>query len=241
MAGRAAALPAAAAAALAFVGAAAADNWQVRLTPAGNAAARAAVVKRADLGTTAPWKGGPERPGLSPPPACAGWKPKRSGLVVVGAAGSDWSVTGIGVRSTAVVFRTAKMLALDWRRSVVAPQVMLCLRRSFEDGLGSTDRVASVRRVAVPKLATYTALMRVVLELAATGGGHTTMMIDALTVGSGRTEIALWTTAPYGARAAIEPAELRLARALVARSRAWGYAGAGSKRSFPAASGTAVG
>ena len=86
---------AAGSAALALVGVAGADQYQVRLTAAGNAAARAAVVARSDLGSSAAWTGVSKKPDLSSSPTCAGFDPKESDLVIVGAAETDWKHPGL--------------------------------------------------------------------------------------------------------------------------------------------------
>lgn len=220
MAGRAAALLAAASVALALAGVAAADAWQIRRTPAGNAAARAAVVKRGDLGTTAQWKGGARKPNLSSDPDCGTWHPKQSDLVVVGAAESQWKTPGVEVDSSATVLKTPRMVALDWRRTAIAPQVIPCMRSALAKALGSSGRVVSVGRVPVPKLGTFTMLVRAVLDVPAAGGAHAKVLVDSLLVGRGSTELTLTMTAPYAARAAIKAAELRLARVLASRVRA---------------------
>ena len=95
-----AALLAAAAVALVAAGAAAAGD-RIRLTPAGNDAAAAAVLQRADLGNGASWSGGFTSPQLSSWwfLAC-GYKPKQADLVMVGAAESVWNSTGVQLETT---------------------------------------------------------------------------------------------------------------------------------------------
>src|ERR1700758_614663 len=114
---------AAALAALALAAAVAADRPQVRFTAADAAAAKSAVVRRADLGTTATWTGGSATPqvnGLQ----CPGYEAKLSDLAVTGAAATTWKAGGgvLEVDTQATVLRTAHMVALDWQRTVNAPQ-----------------------------------------------------------------------------------------------------------------------
>src|SRR5437764_8619686 len=96
---RKAALFTAIVAALAFAGSALADQWQVHRTAAGNAAARAAVVSRADLGSASGWTGGSTKPDLTSTPPCGNFAPKQSDLVVIGAAASAWRHQGLELQS----------------------------------------------------------------------------------------------------------------------------------------------
>ena len=76
--------------ALAVTAGALGDSYTVRYKAADQAAARAVVPRRADLGTTAQWKGGPAKPDLSSL-TCPGYRPKQSDLIVTGAAASEWT------------------------------------------------------------------------------------------------------------------------------------------------------
>jgi hypothetical protein len=58
---------------------------QIKFNAADQAAARAVVIRRADLGSTG-WAGGPTKPDLSSGPTCANYHPKVSDLVLTGAA-----------------------------------------------------------------------------------------------------------------------------------------------------------
>jgi hypothetical protein len=86
---------------LAGVGGASADREKVHLTAAGQAAARAVVVRRGDLGTAGQWTGGARKPDLSSTMPCAGYQPKQSDLVLIGAAKTVWKSTGIQFDSEA--------------------------------------------------------------------------------------------------------------------------------------------
>lgn len=204
---------------LAFAGAAAADREQIRLTPAGQAAARAAVLTRADMGTAAGWTGGAKKPSPSSIPPCPGFRPKQSDLVRIGAAKTEWKHAGLAFASEAQVLATPAMVRLDWQRTVLAPQVLPCLRTALPKQTPASTRVVSMGWVSVPRLATYTRALRVMLEVH-TATATVPIMVDTLLVGRGRTEITLTTTAPAAAAPTVQAAELRLARLLVARIRA---------------------
>src|SRR6266576_3424866 len=69
------------------------ERAKIRYNAADQAAARAAVARRADLGAGV-WKGGARKPDLSPAPTCAGYHPKQSDLVLTGAAETVWAGGG---------------------------------------------------------------------------------------------------------------------------------------------------
>src|SRR5262245_6784630 len=68
------------------------EKYQVRLNARDQAAARAVVLRRSDLGrSSTAWVGGPQKPDLSPLPPCANFHPKVSDLVITGAAESRFA------------------------------------------------------------------------------------------------------------------------------------------------------
>jgi len=131
---------------------------QIRFNAADQAAARAVVIRRADLGSG--WAGGPAKPDLSAGPSCPDYQPKVSDLVLTGAARTTFQRSGFEFDSQSGVLKTRRMVALDWRRSVLAPGVVPCLRRTIGSGLGPNAKVVSFKKLPFPKLATYNALFR---------------------------------------------------------------------------------
>ena len=111
------------------------------------------------------------------------------------------------------------MVALDWRRSLLAPGVVSCLRRTLANGLGSTAKVISFAKLPFPHLSTYSALFRGVISVQAQGQ-TVRVLTDIVLVGRSRTEINLTIAGPAAAKSGISAAERRLARALLARVRA---------------------
>ncbi len=85
--------------------------------------------------------------------------------------------------------------------------------------LQSNERLVSFRRRAFPRLAKYAAAYRMLVRVHAQGQS-VLVVIDLVVVGRSRTELTLTTSAPAAARTAIAAAEVRVARALLARVRA---------------------
>jgi hypothetical protein len=213
---QAAALLGALAAALLLAGSAVADKEQIHLTAAGQAAARAAVMHRADLGGVGGWTGGSKKPDLSSGTGCANFKPKQSDLVLIGAAETVFKHPGVEFDSEAQVLQTPAMVRLDWQRTVLAPQVMPCLRSNLEKRLTASERLVSVRRIPFPAISGYTRAYRTTVDIKSTSG-TTRVFVDLVLIGRHSTEITLTTTAPMVAEGAVRAAELRLARGLAAR------------------------
>src|SRR5215213_10944258 len=105
------------------------ERPKIRFTAAGQAAARSAVITRADLNAPTDWKGGAVKPDLSPSPLCPGFRPKQADLVMTGAAEATFRhSSGYGFNTVAQVMQSAKMVRLDWQRTVGDPRFMGCLR-----------------------------------------------------------------------------------------------------------------
>ncbi len=203
--------------ALAVAGAALADKEQIHLTAAGNKAARAAVVQRADLGSATGWTGGARKPNLgSSQTTCAGYSPKQSDLVVVGAAETRWKHAGLQFDSQAEVLRTPTMVRLDWKRSVLSSKVVPCLRQTVAKTLPASETLVSVKLLPFPRVATYTRAYRTLIDVKETTGS-VRVAVDVVLVGRGSTEITLTTTALEAAGAVVTGAEARLARLLASR------------------------
>jgi len=199
-------------------GATAADpgKQKIELNAADQAAARAVVLRRSDLG--AGWTGGRIKPDLTSQVSCASYHPKVSDLVVTGAAESQFRGTGLVLANEVEVFRTAAMVDRDWRRSIV-PAAVPCLRRTLTKGLGAQAKVLSFGRIPFPKVGTHSAAFRGIVVVSALGQ-TVRVLLDIVLVGRGRTEISLDATAPASGARVVSAAERRLARKLAARARA---------------------
>ena len=187
---------------------------QIERTAAGNARAKSEVLRHADVGSG--WSGGFKKPDLSSTLHCD-YHPKQSDLVLIGAAEADWRRQAFTIDSEAQVLRTPAMVRKDWRRSVLAPQVLPCLRQDFKHSLGSKAELVSARRVAFPRLATYTRAFRFVAKVK-TEIGQVAVEFDFVALGAGRNELSLALGGPAVMRAFLHDKELHLARVLARRA-----------------------
>ena len=200
---------------LVAVQAAFAETPVARFNAKDQATARAAVLKARDLG--AGWKGGFEKAAIESPDPCPGlWEPKQADLVITGLAETKLESDTYVIFSSAQLYKTAAMLALDWKRTVVHPAAPRCLARHASGGDGST-RLISYKRISVPALAPYSARFRLIVDSTVTGGEKVRMFMDTVTFGRGRTALALAVIAPYAERADAQAAEIRLAKIMLAR------------------------
>jgi hypothetical protein len=210
-------LSAAALLALTVVAAAAAsgsDQEQVHLTTAGQAAAKAAVLRLADLGSGSGFTGGSVAAGSSATPDCTAYHPKQSDLVKNGDAGSSFSAGAVSIQSDATVLATAAMVRTDWQRTI-RPALAGCLGTLFARSLGSSGKVVSVTDLPFPQVGTYSHGYRAVLNVAK-AGTTSKIVSDFILIGRGRTELTLVVTSPPSASTAA--VEATLARKLVART-----------------------
>jgi hypothetical protein len=189
----------------------------VRLNAADQARARAVVLQRGDLGTTSRWAGGAVKPTPPSPLSCAGFHPRQADLVMTGQAKSDFTLPGLEFESEVQLLRTDRMVSLDWQRTVEAPGVLPCLRKTLAKGLLPSQRLVSFGQIPFARLGTRSIVLRAVVEVRS-GGESARVMVDFVLVGVNRTEITLITTAPVSAANTVRDAELRLARAMLARA-----------------------
>jgi hypothetical protein len=200
---------------LVAVQAALAESPVVRFNAKDQAAARAAVLRARDIG--AGWKGGFEKAKVESPDACPGlWEPKQADLVITGLAESMFQSDAYMVVSSAQLYRTARMLALDWKRTVVHPAAPRCVAKHAAAG-DQTTRLVSFKRVPFPALAQYSARFRLIVDQTVDSGETVRMLMDTVTIGRGRTALALALIAPYSERADAQAAEIRLAKIMLAR------------------------
>jgi len=205
--------------ALAVTQVALAEAPVVRFSASDQAAARAAVVTPADLGST--WKGAIEK-NAKPLEAenCPGlWEPRQSDLVITGVAKSNFSGNGAQIESAVQVYKTARMAELDWSRSVSAAG-LACMRQHAAADKTPGVRFISIARSPFPRVGEQTIRFRMIAEVtSAAGAAPLRMLIDVVLLGRGRTGISFSLMVPYQLRAGADAFEVRLARALNSRIR----------------------
>ena len=189
---------------------------KIARTAAGNAQAKAEVVRRADLGSG--WKGGFKKPDLSSSMPCTSYRPKQSDLVLIGVAETTFSKLPFAVDSEAQVLRTASMVQRDWQRTILDSRVIPCLRQGFAKALGSTAELVSFGRIAFPRVTKLTRAFRAVFNVK-TQLGPVPVEIDFVALGSSRNELTLTLSGPAAAKTEIRATAVRLARRLAGRVR----------------------
>ena len=192
----------------------------IELNVADKAAARAAIIRRADLGSKR-WTGGPIKPDLTAPQTCRNYRPKQSDLVLTGVAESNFRQSLLrSIDSEVKILRTARMVSIDWRREQLSPGVLSCQRRLLRNSFGPTARVTSFARVPFPHIAPYVAEYRAVVESALSKGERPRFVVDLVLVSRRRSELSLVSLAPFEARKQVAADERRLIRLMLTRAKA---------------------
>jgi hypothetical protein len=190
---------------------------RIELDAADQAAARAAIVRPADLRRDG-WSGRAVTPDLRPAPTCRNYHPKLSDLVLTGAAESNFLRSDRRALDTKVkVLRTARMVRLGWRREVMAAGVVACQRRLWGKSLGPGAKVVSFTRIRLSGIARYAVEFRGFADVPVSKGKRARLVVDGVRVSRGRSEISLVMLAPAAARAGVAADVRRFARLMVSR------------------------
>jgi len=202
----------------ALAGAAAALGDTVRHTTADQDIARLAVVQSADFGSATGWVGGPVTPSPPKPIHCPAYHAKPVALVQTGSAESFFSRGGLQFDSQVQVLRTARMVTLDWQRTVVPAVVEPCLATAFASHLEKGETLVSFGRTSFPKVGSLTAAYRGVIDVKQANGGKVRLAIDIVLFTTGRVTLDLTTTVRLASAASVRPAEVSLARDMAGRA-----------------------
>ena len=188
------------------------DAPTVRITPADQAKARAALLRTTDFG--AGWGGGPIKTSQLSPPNCPGFDPKESDLVVTGHADARYRTTGIELDQDVQVMKDAAAVQTDFARSI-SPKLAKCLAYQ----LGKLKNVVGVRveRLPFPPTGDVSAAYRAEIDLQ-TPKGRGTLLSDYVFFGKGRVEYEFTVIAPVGARDQLAQFENELAQGLLRRA-----------------------
>jgi hypothetical protein len=205
-----------AAVAAAAASAAGVEKWQIHFTKADQAAAKRAVAVRSDL-RSGNWSGGFRKPDLSISQSCANFHPKQADLVVTGGSESQWSDQVLQLQTDAVILKTGAMVAADWRRTVLAPGAMQCLRTDLFKELGAGWTFVSFRRVIFAPVATNAQAFVMLADLK-TGKGKVRVAIEYVAVSQGRTELTIISIVQNAIQKVVAQIDTQIARTLVARA-----------------------
>jgi hypothetical protein len=191
------------------------EKEQVHLTKPDQAAAKRAVASRSDLGS-GNWTGGFSKPDLSQSAGCASFHPKQRDLVVTGAAEADWSDQGLQLDTQAQVLKTRAMVAADWRRTILAPGAVSCLRSRLLKQLGTVTFV-SFRRVIFAPVATNAEAFLLVVDVK-TNTGKVRVAVEFVAIAHKRTELTIVSVVNNAVQKVVAQIDAQIARAMVARA-----------------------
>jgi hypothetical protein len=156
---------------------------QRRPTPADQALARAALLRRSDLRN---WL---TRPRVKPTVAnrCRSFSPSLSSLVETGAAQSPEFVRGrLVVSSNVIVFATTNQAAAAWRQ-LATLKLLECVREKLASTPGIHVRSISNRLLAFPQVAPRSTAFRSSFRLSAFGDAKNSRgSFDVVLLGRGR-------------------------------------------------------
>jgi len=201
--------------ALAFTAVAAADDYTRKIVAGDQSAVNDAILKKADFGTVTV-AGGTEKIPRTSEPLCSYFNPKERDLVITGEVMNVWRNPLFEMRSNVSMFRRPGMVALDWKRSYLPGKFLRCMGERMQKSLGKNGKVVSSKRIDFPTIGDRTFAMRIVMDVTS-GGAKARMMMDAIWVAQGRSEVVLLTTTRYDAREAIKPVEVRFLRLMASR------------------------
>ncbi len=196
---------------------AAGNTYKIRLTPDGQAAARASLLKLSDVGSD--WRGGPTQVSKFSSSVCPDYHPKYSDLVVTGQAAAEFSQPGAVVRTETHVLASAKMVKLDWQRSIASKNYLSCERKTQAKSSTANERFVSLKKLAFPRIGDNSAAFRLITSFKSKSGKMVPAVYDIVLIARGNTEIVLMTVMPPTSVAALYPNEIVLAKTIAARVR----------------------
>jgi hypothetical protein len=201
--------------ALVFTAVAGADDYTRKIVAGDQSAVNEAILKKTDFGTLTV-TGGTEKIPRSTEPLCSYFNPKEKDLVITGEVMNVWRNPLFEMRSNVSMFKGAGMVALDWKRSYKPATFLRCMGERMQKSLGKDGKVLSTKRIAFPTIGDRTFAMRIVMDVTS-GGAKARMMMDAVWVAQGRSEVVLLTTTRYDIRQQIQPVEVRFLRLMASR------------------------
>jgi hypothetical protein len=200
--------------AAALAAAATASPPKQQLTAAGNARAKAVVLKLSDL--PAGWKSSGSGGG-SRVVTCKSFNPKQSDLTQIGRADLSFvSADGlVNLSSIAAVFRSSGQAQASWNR-FVKPGLLTCLASFLEStaGKGTTVKIASKRPLSLSVPGRRHRAYRLIADVTASGD-RAKVYLDLILQGAGPVDTVLLVTSVLTPPSAA--LERKLAAAIAAR------------------------
>jgi hypothetical protein len=192
---------------------------KVKLTPADQARANAALLVQSDLGPG--WAGGAaSNPSPLKAPVCPSLRPDYSKLTLTGHAESIFNNGngGVQVVSDVEVWKTLAQ-AEKHMNALLQPKLGACIRYALLKSVGGTNvTILAAQRRNFPKLGDSTAHYRAPLGVKS-GDQTLSVLSDFILMRKGRTEIYLNVVAPAADEDQLTALETRIARALIERVR----------------------
>jgi hypothetical protein len=193
--------------------------YRIDFRPQDQVRARAVVLRRSDLPSGPRWDSGeirrPSKVELQPP-ACSGPGSTKSNLVLTGAISSQWeggaAPFGYGhyIEDRARLFATEAMVVRDTRSLRSPVRVLRCMKKLYRPtaaggsctapcDVTEVERVISLRRLSLPRLASVTFATRAVVQYKAVRKISQTKSVVSrflntsyyVVIAQGRTEIVL--------------------------------------------------
>jgi hypothetical protein len=191
---------------------------QTKIVKSDQAAASAALLTRADLGSG--WAGGPTTPTNLKAPRCPALEPTFHDLTLTGHAEAFFHLDSAGwqIDSDVTVLKTAKQVATQYKR-LFKPGLVTCIRYDVLKSTGSDPNahLGSAVRLTFPRVGDTTAAFRTSIFYKV---GKQTVLIydDTIFLAKNRTQFWLNLVAPSTDSATLSLRERQIARTLVSRA-----------------------
>ena len=214
------ALPAVLVVALVTAAAALADplDPKTKLNSADEAAAKAALLTRADLGSG--WTTGPTVANLKTP-RCPALQPSFADLTLTAHVEADFYLQSAGwqIDTDVTMLKTAKQVATEYKR-LFQPGLATCIKYDVLKSTGAAPNIklGLTTRLKFPKLASVAALYRTSI-FDKVGKQTVVVLDDTLFLSKGRTQFWLNFIAPSTDQGPLELREQEIAKTLLNRVR----------------------
>ena len=192
---------------------------QTKINAADQAAAKAALLTRADLGSG--WSGGEMTPTSLKSPRCPTLQPSFHDLTLTGHAEASFRLgtSGWQIDTDVTILKTKKQVAAQYQR-LMKPALAGCVRYDLLKTTGADPNatLGPGEKVNFPKLATVALMFRVPIGYKV-GKQTINFVDDTIFLSKGRTQFWLNFLAPASDSATLELREQEIAKTLLNRVR----------------------